>query len=160
MLHTAIASPAPAETPATTTALEVRHLTTDFKSRHGRLRAVDDVSFRVPKGRVLAVIGESGSGKSAMLRSIIGIQPTTANVGGEVLVEGRDLLRLSPKERARSRGRDEDLREDIAMRKAVDLIVDSAKPVPLAADAAGEDLWTPEKGRGEGASGKLWTPGS
>jgi oligopeptide/dipeptide ABC transporter ATP-binding protein len=106
MLHTAIASPSPAESPATTTALEVRHLTTDFKSRHGRLRAVDDVSFRVPKGRVLAVIGESGSGKSAMLRSIIGIQPTTANVGGEVLVEGRDLLRLSPKERARSRGRD------------------------------------------------------
>ncbi|MFV0309944.1 MAG: ABC transporter ATP-binding protein [Desertimonas sp.] len=87
-------------------ALEVRGLTTAFRSRHGRLQAVDDVSFALPKGRVLAVIGESGSGKSAMLRSIIGIQPRTADVGGEVLLEGRDLLALSPRERAMSRGRD------------------------------------------------------
>jgi len=113
MLHTAAASPdraaiatAAPEQPDATPALEVRNLTTDFRTRHGRLRAVDGVSFTVPKGRVLAVIGESGSGKSAMLRSIIGIQPPTAAVGGEVLVGGRDLLRLSPRQRARTRGRD------------------------------------------------------
>ncbi len=87
-------------------ALEVRDLTTEFRTPGGYLRAVNEVSFTLPKGKVLAVIGESGSGKSAMLRSIIGIQPGSARIGGEVLLDGRDLLKLSGKERARSRGRD------------------------------------------------------
>jgi oligopeptide/dipeptide ABC transporter ATP-binding protein len=106
MMETAVVTPARVAAPVTSPALEVRGLTTEFRSRRGRLRAVDDVSFTLPKGRVLAVIGESGSGKSAMLRSIIGIQPRSALVGGEVIVEGRDLLALPPRERARSRGRD------------------------------------------------------
>jgi oligopeptide/dipeptide ABC transporter ATP-binding protein len=55
---------------------------------------------------VLAVIGESGSGKSAMLRSILGIQAANAAVTGEVVVEGRNLLGLSAKARAAARGRD------------------------------------------------------
>src|SRR5262245_36462213 len=87
-------------------ALEVRGLSTEFRTRRGALLAVDDVSFTLPKGRVLAVIGESGSGKSAMLRTIIGIQPSSARIGGEVHVDGRELLGLPAKERARSRGRD------------------------------------------------------
>jgi trigger factor len=62
-------------------------------------------------------------------------------------------------ERARSEGRDEGLREDIAMRKAVDLLVEHAKPIPVEQADAREKLWTPEKERPEGA-GKLWTPGS
>lgn len=62
-------------------------------------------------------------------------------------------------ERARSEGRDEGLREDIAMRKAVDLVVEQAKPIPVEQAEAREKLWTPEKERPEGA-GKLWTPGS
>jgi oligopeptide/dipeptide ABC transporter ATP-binding protein len=106
MMETAVVTPTRVAAPVTSPALEVRGLTTEFRSRRGRLRAVDDVSFTLPKGRVLAVIGESGSGKSAMLRSIIGIQPRSALVGGEVIVEGRDLLALPPRERARSRGRD------------------------------------------------------
>ena len=61
-------------------ALEVRDLVTEFRTDRGQLRAVNDVSFRLERGRVLAVIGESGSGKSAMLRSILGIQPKTATV--------------------------------------------------------------------------------
>src|SRR3981081_4429868 len=87
-------------------ALEVRDLVTEFRADRGQLRAVNDVSFRLERGRVLAVIGESGSGKSAMLRSILGIKPKTATVAGEVLLEGRDLLRLPPKERAATCGRD------------------------------------------------------
>lgn len=105
-MSTAVAAPPCAAAQVTSTALEVRGLTTAFRARKGRLRAVDDVSFTLPKGRVLAVIGESGSGKSAMLRSIIGIQPRSADVGGEVILGGRDLLALSPRERAKSRGRD------------------------------------------------------
>jgi trigger factor len=61
--------------------------------------------------------------------------------------------------RARSQGADEALREDIAMRKAVDLLVDSAKPIPVEQAAAREKLWTPDKEKDE-AAGQIWTPGS
>ena len=61
--------------------------------------------------------------------------------------------------RARSQGADEALKEDIAMRKAVDLLVEHAKPIPVEQAAAREKLWTPEKEREQGA-GQLWTPGS
>jgi trigger factor len=61
--------------------------------------------------------------------------------------------------RAREQGRDEPLREDIAMRKAVDLLVEHAKPIPLEQAEAREAIWTPEKERSE-ASQELWTPGS
>ena len=67
-------------------------------------------------------------------------------------------LRRSLK-KARERGTDEPLRQDIAMRKAVDVIVADAKAIPAEQAQAREDLWTPEKEKGK-ASGKLWTPGS
>jgi oligopeptide/dipeptide ABC transporter ATP-binding protein len=84
--------------------LEVRGLTTEFRTRAGPLRAVNDVSFSLQRGRVLAVIGESGCGKSALLRTILGIQPRTARISGAVLMRGTDLLALTPKERERIRG--------------------------------------------------------
>ncbi len=61
--------------------------------------------------------------------------------------------------RARSQGAEEALREDIALRKAVDLVVEHAKPIPIAAAEARDKLWTPEKEREE-AAGQIWTPGS
>ena len=61
--------------------------------------------------------------------------------------------------RARSQGAEEALKEDIAMRKAVDLVVEHAKPIPVEQAAAREKLWTPEKEREQGA-GQIWTPGS
>ncbi len=84
--------------------LEVRTLTTELPTRAGPLRAVDDVSLTLGQGKILAVIGESGSGKSMLLRTIVGIEPSGARVGGEVRVQGTDLLRLSRQERARARG--------------------------------------------------------
>jgi trigger factor len=60
--------------------------------------------------------------------------------------------------RARAQGAEEALREDIAMRKAVDLLVEHAQPIPAETAAAREKLWTPEKERDE-AAGQLWTPG-
>jgi trigger factor len=59
--------------------------------------------------------------------------------------------------RARAQGAEEALREDIAMRKAVDLLVEHAQPIPAETAAAREKLWTPEKERDE-AAGQLWTP--
>ncbi len=61
--------------------------------------------------------------------------------------------------RARSQGADEALREDIAMRKAVDLVIERAKPIPLATAEARDKLWTPDK-EAEKGSGEIWTPGS
>ena len=62
--------------------------------------------------------------------------------------------------RARAQGADEALREDIAMRKAVDLLVESAKPIPQEQAAAREKLWTPEKEKDESGSAQIWTPGT
>jgi trigger factor len=62
--------------------------------------------------------------------------------------------------RARSQGAEEALREDIAMRKAVDVLVESAKPIPVEQAAAREKLWTPEKEREEQPAEQIWTPGS
>jgi trigger factor len=61
--------------------------------------------------------------------------------------------------RARARGLDDALREDIAMRKAVDLLVEHAKPIPVEQAKARDKLWTPGKEREEGAQ-EIWTPGS
>jgi trigger factor len=67
-------------------------------------------------------------------------------------------LRRSLK-RAEARGTADALREDIAMRKAVDLVVDEAKPISVEQAKAREKLWTPGKERQEAAEG-IWTPGS
>src|ERR687894_3130691 len=62
--------------------------------------------------------------------------------------------------RARAQGAEEALREDIAMRKAVDLLVESAKPIPVEQAEARDKLWTPEKEKEEGGTAQIWTPGS
>jgi trigger factor len=62
-------------------------------------------------------------------------------------------------DRAKAEGRDEALREDIAMRKAVDLMVESATPISVEQAKARDKLWTPEK-EGEAAAKEIWTPGS
>jgi trigger factor len=61
-------------------------------------------------------------------------------------------------DRAKSEGRDEGLREDIAMRKAVDLMVESAEPITVEQAKARDKLWTPGK-EGEAAAKEIWTPG-
>ena len=60
--------------------------------------------------------------------------------------------------RLRENGRDAMVREDIQVRKAIDLIAQSAKPIPLDQAEAREKIWTPEKEKEE--KGELWTPGS
>lgn len=68
--------------------LDVRDLMTEFKTRGGLLCAVSEVSFSLASGRVLAVLGEPGSGKSVMLRTILGIQARGARISGEVVLRG------------------------------------------------------------------------
>jgi peptide/nickel transport system ATP-binding protein len=84
--------------------LEVQSLTTRFVGREP-LTAVNDVSFALPDGRVLVVLGESGSGKSVLLRSILRLLPQgRAEVRGAVQFQGRDLLALPKAEMQAVRG--------------------------------------------------------
>ena len=74
------------------TLLQVRHLKKYFKTGHGMLHAVDDISFDLERGKTLGLVGESGCGKSTTGRSILRlIEPTS----GEVFFEGKDVAKLS-----------------------------------------------------------------
>jgi peptide/nickel transport system ATP-binding protein len=75
--------------------LEVEGLRMHFFTKAGVVKAVDDVSFRVERGRVLGLVGESGSGKSMTGYSIMGlVDPPGRIVGGRILMNGRDLSSL------------------------------------------------------------------
>jgi trigger factor len=79
----------------------------------------------------------------------------------EALAHNAEHERTTPEkllERLRENGRDAMVREDIAVRKAIDLVADSAKPIPLEQAEAREKIWTPEKEEEEKPS-ELWTPG-
>ena len=86
--------------------LEVSGLRTYFFTRAGVVKAVDDVSFSVARGETLALVGESGCGKSVSALSIMGLvpQPPGRIAGGEILFEGRDLLKLTAAEMRELRG--------------------------------------------------------
>ncbi len=79
--------------------LQVRHLRTEFDTRAGTLRAVNDVSFTLERGRILGLVGESGSGKSVTGFSIMGLVDAPGRVsGGEILFQGRDITKLPARE--------------------------------------------------------------
>ncbi|MFF3515507.1 ABC transporter ATP-binding protein [Streptomyces sp. NPDC002573] len=86
--------------------LEVRDLHVEFRTRDGIARAVNGVSYRVDAGETLAVLGESGSGKSVTAQAVMGILdvPPGRITGGQVLFRGQDLLALKEEERRRIRG--------------------------------------------------------
>ncbi|MFJ5835369.1 ABC transporter ATP-binding protein [Streptomyces shenzhenensis] len=86
--------------------LEVRDLHVEFRTRDGVARAVNGVSCQVAAGETLAVLGESGSGKSVTAQAVLGIldMPPGRITAGEVLFRGRDLLKLKEDERRRVRG--------------------------------------------------------
>ena len=85
--------------------LEVRGLKTHFATDRGLFRAVDGISFDVPRGRTVGLVGESGCGKSVTSLSVMGLVAPPGKVGAEaVAFEGRDVLGLSPDERRKLRG--------------------------------------------------------
>lgn len=85
--------------------LEVRHLSLSFHTFSGRVQAVRDVSFSLGKGETLALVGESGCGKSATCRAIMRLLSRNAAIDqGEILLNGEDLLKKSPRDMRRIRG--------------------------------------------------------
>ncbi len=88
--------------------LELKNLTIGFDTERGEIRPVQDVSLSVYPGQTLAVVGESGCGKSVTALSILRLIPSPPSkvIGGQVLLNGRDLLRLSEREIRSVRGKD------------------------------------------------------
>src|SRR5437763_16709952 len=86
--------------------LEVDDLRTYFFTRDGVVRAVDGVSFTVYPGETLAIVGESGCGKSVTSLSILRLiaSPPGKVIGGRLSFEGRDLLAMSEEEMRKVRG--------------------------------------------------------
>jgi peptide/nickel transport system ATP-binding protein len=77
-------------------ALEVKDLTTRFRTDDGIVQAVSGVSFSVDKGRTLGVVGESGSGKSVTFLTVMGLlDPRQSEVTGSVLLHGQEMLGAS-----------------------------------------------------------------
>ena len=88
------------------TLLQVRDLRVRFRRRDHVTVAVDGLDFSVVQGRTLAIIGESGSGKTVSCRAVMGLLPGNASVSGEVAFEGAQLLGLPEREMRRHRGAD------------------------------------------------------
>ncbi|MFF1483551.1 dipeptide ABC transporter ATP-binding protein [Streptomyces sp. NPDC058319] len=101
-LATPLPAPAPAAGPAP--ALSVRDLRVTFPSEAGPVEAVRGVSFDLLPGRTLCVVGESGSGKSATAMGIMGLLPPAAELRGQVLLGGQDLVGLDDRALSRIRG--------------------------------------------------------
>src|ERR1700723_1937525 len=87
--------------------LEVENLQTHFRTPDGINRAVDGVSFHVDEGETLAIVGESGCGKSVTAMSLMRLIPEPpGKIAGSVRFRGRDLLKLSDREMRAIRGND------------------------------------------------------
>lgn len=86
--------------------LEVKNLKTAFDTESGYVRAIDDVSFSVHKGRTLGIVGESGCGKSVTSLSIMRLLPKPAGriEAGQILFDGQDLVALPKDEMYKIRG--------------------------------------------------------
>ena len=85
--------------------LELKNLCVSFDTPQGRVEAVRGVDLTLHKGEVLAIVGESGCGKSALLKAIMRLLPRTASISGEILVNGTDLAPYREKELQKLRGR-------------------------------------------------------
>ena len=127
--------------------LEVSGLRTLFFTRQGLVRAVDDLSFHVNRGEVLAIVGESGCGKSITALSVMRLVPTPPGriESGTVKLEGRDLLALDEEAMRAVRGNDISMifQEPMTSLNPVLTIGDQiAEAVRLHQDVSNDQAWT------------------
>jgi peptide/nickel transport system ATP-binding protein len=72
-------------------AVEVTDLTVHFRLRDRTVHAVNGISFRLARGEVLGILGESGSGKSVTLRALMRLLPANCEIGGQIFLDGEDV---------------------------------------------------------------------
>ena len=84
--------------------LAVSDLRVDFHSAGRHVRAVDGLSYEVRRGQTVAMIGESGCGKTVSSRALMGLLPRTARVSGSIRIEGQEMVGLSERSIRRYRG--------------------------------------------------------
>src|SRR5512141_1994616 len=86
--------------------LEIQDLVTEFRTEHGVVRAVDGVSFEIPKRKTLGVVGESGCGKSVTALSVMRLiaDPPGRIASGAIRYDGKDLLALDEPSMRKIRG--------------------------------------------------------
>ena len=90
----------------TAPSISVRNLTIRYRTKESTVYAVENVSFELPPGKVLALVGESGAGKTTAAMSVLRLLPQEAEVlSGEVLFEGEDLLAMDERALRTVRGR-------------------------------------------------------
>ncbi len=86
--------------------LEIKNLSVSFDSAAGEVQAVRDVSFSLNKGEVLAIVGESGCGKSVLCKSIMKLLPASAKIkSGSILLQGQDITNYKEVQMQKIRGR-------------------------------------------------------
>jgi oligopeptide/dipeptide ABC transporter ATP-binding protein len=87
--------------------LKIRGLRTTFTGRNERIEAVRNVDMILYRGEIVGIVGESGCGKSVMMKSILGTLPGSAAItGGEILFDGKHMERLSDEEKRKLRGKE------------------------------------------------------
>jgi oligopeptide/dipeptide ABC transporter ATP-binding protein len=86
--------------------LEVNDLRVRFSARGRQVHAVNGLSYQLHAGRMLAIVGESGAGKSVGVRALIGLLPHTAHVSGSARIDGTELIGLPERELRKVRGAD------------------------------------------------------
>lgn len=87
--------------------LQIKNLTVDFHTDDGSVRAVNNISFDIPRGKTIGLVGESGSGKSVTSLAVMGLIPSPpAEITGEILFNGKNILKYSQDELRKLRGND------------------------------------------------------
>ena len=86
--------------------LRIERLTASLATPFGPVRIIDGVDLTIAPGQVLALVGESGAGKTMLARSILGMLPEGSTVAGQVMLDGIDLAALTPEQLRQHRGRD------------------------------------------------------
>ncbi|MFA4913273.1 MAG: ABC transporter ATP-binding protein [Burkholderiaceae bacterium] len=84
--------------------MEVDNLEVAFGKGADAVHVVNGVSFSLPKGQVLGILGESGSGKSVMLRALMGLLPKHAKTSGSVRLDGQEIVGMAPRALRKLRG--------------------------------------------------------
>ena len=77
--------------------LEVRNISIEFRTFDGVVKAVNNMNFKVPRGKTIGLVGETGAGKTTTAMAILGLVPSPPGVitSGEILFEGKDINKMS-----------------------------------------------------------------